>query len=108
MVGQVSQAARRRLEGGEAELYIVDYDIPVDLRKRFYRHLRAAVAEYLRVEKKIVKSLEDAWELAAEGGVYVRSTQSVLTTDDYRLARTIYNVASAYGTANLYAAKRIL
>ena len=99
------EAAARYLGG---ELFIVDYDVPVEKRKRFYRALRAAIAEYLWVERSEVKSLTQAWELARAGGAFVRSTQSVIVTDDERLARTVYNIASSFGRANLYRAEKVM
>ena len=88
------------------ELYLVDYDVPVEVRGRFYYALRTALAAYLR-RQRVFKSLEEAWDYAVEGGAYVRSTQSVIVTDDEGIAWTVYRVASEYGTANIYRAEKI-
>ena len=88
------------------ELFLVDYDIPVEVRGKFYYALRVALASYLR-RQKVFRSLEEAWEYATNGGAYVRSTLSVVLTDDEGMAWTIFNVASQYGTANLYRAEKL-
>lgn len=87
-------------------LYLVDYDIPVEIRGKFYYALRVALAAYLR-RQRAFKSLQEAWDYAVEGGAYVRSTQSVIVTDDEGIAWTVYRVASEYGTANIYKAEKI-
>ena len=88
------------------ELFLVDYDIPVEVRGKFYYALRVALASYLR-RQKVFRSLEEAWEYATAGGAYVRSTLSVIVTDDEGIARIVYEVANEYGEANLYRAEKL-
>jgi hypothetical protein len=69
-------------------LWVVDYDIPVEgvaKRRAFYRALHEIL------ESRKIKTGK-------------RSTQSVWIIDDEEIAREIHNLASSYGTSNLYTA----
>lgn len=86
-------------------IWLVDYDIPTWRRKSFYRHLKNAIARYLMSDTRdTIKTLREAWDVAMEKGVYVKSTASVIRTTDRKLAELIYKIATTYGTANMYMA----
>jgi len=71
------------------ELYVVDYDIPVQPqaeRRAFYRGLHRILREH--------------------GIIADRSTQSVWVLDSREIAQEIYKLAQNYGHSNLYTATR--
>jgi hypothetical protein len=73
-------------------LWVVDYDIPVDdgaKRRAFYRALHDILDS-----RKIVTGK--------------RSTQSVWIIDNEEIAREIHNLASSYGTSNMYTATPVV
>lgn len=73
------------------QVWIVDYDVPVEptsQRMKFYRGL---------------------WRILASHGIETgeRSTQSVWISGSEGLATEIHDLASKYGTSNLYAATKV-
>jgi len=92
-----------RKEVDRVGLYLVDYDIPVEHRFKFYYEVRKALRDILAPFKdKAFKSIAQARALARELGIYVKSTQSVVLTNSYDIAETIYKIARQYGIANFY------
>jgi len=72
------------------EIYIVDYDLPMDnRRRRFYRAVQAYLVEHDS------EHLRD-W-----------STQSVVITDDREFADFVYAQASQLGQAHMYKATQV-
>ncbi len=67
--------------------FIVDWDIPTKCRRMFYYHLKK-----IRLKYEIQGTM---------------STASVMHTDDRKLAEDVFNLATKYGKANLYAASLV-
>ena len=81
--------------------YLVDYDIPTSSRYGFYYQLKKELAQQLLRDGNF-KSLKDAFEYLKSTGVYIKSTQSVILTNDKEIAEIVYRVAKEYGYANIY------
>lgn len=65
-------------------LYVVDWDIPMEKRRMFYYYLNK-----IKARREIVGSM---------------SSQSVMMVNDEDLAREVYVLASKYGRTSLYSA----
>jgi hypothetical protein len=83
-------AVRSEIGAMVSKLFIVDYDIPIEVKNRrtFYRRLRII--------------------LEAHGLIADKSTQSVWFVDNREIAEAIYALASRYGSAHLYEAVKLM
>ena len=68
-------------------VYLIEYDIPTNRRKKFYRELK-------KMKEK-------------ENANFDRSTLSVLCTKDPEVAKKIYHLASYFGKAKVYIAAEV-
>ncbi|GEM_PF-3536262 len=75
------------MQTSSEKIYIVDYDIPVEKRKTFYKKIKSILGANLSK---------------------VTSTKSVVMTSDYKKAITIHKLATTIGgQSNIYIAYRI-
>ena len=96
------------------KLYLVDYDIPTDIRYKFYRMLQKEIILYITNDNpellrkaidyaKSVKALRKMpFTKLLELFAVAKSTDSVVITSDFELAKRIHKVAERFGHSNLY------
>lgn len=96
------------------KLYLVDYDIPVEIRYKFYRYLQREIILYItndnpelyRKALDYAKSVKELRKIPftklLELFAIAKSTQSVILTPDFELAKRVLNVARKFGNANIY------
>ena len=102
----IDYIAESQKKGGDTPpLFLVDYDIPVNARKGFYRSLTRELMWHLFRKMGGARTLKEIRAQLSRSGVYFRSTQSVILTDREDVAWIVYEVASRYGTAHLFEAK---
>ena len=97
------------------KLFLVDYDIPVEMRHKFYYSLRMEIIQlvlnniednvkkYRKFRELKRKSLRQMLEEIE----YTKSTQSVILTTSEKLAKIVHLTAAQFGKSNLYEVRRI-
>ena len=92
-------------------MYLIDYDIPAELRHQFYYDLRRNIIKFLldgvedMVRRKQYKKMGLKQLLEKIG--YVKSSRSVILVNDRKVAYLIHQTAKKYGYSNLFEVKKI-
>ena len=96
-------------------MYLIDYDIPAEMRHKFYYSLRMEIISLLlnKIEDSVQKyrKFKEYRRMSIRQLLneidYVKSSQSVILTKNMDLAKIIHSVAMQFGRSNLYEVRKL-